>query len=316
MNPTDVFKTNISVAVLSSRRLQSIAFHLGVSANISSTPDEKLIIEIGNKLISQYTYPEEHLGPNSTAVVRLPDKLIDEIAKIKTQHHVSKDYFSFLKYFSRKSIIFKLRKTGIGNDLIVRQAFENAQDIDVILGYLCDISKKTANEIAESLMKLDQQLQVMRITWYKYIAWFAKEKDKNMEKLRAAAFYSGKQLHDTAENQVAIIVQRTPRIIIMPTIESYDDIEIFFHNLDYPSSTKVLVFEKIRDLYNTRSSRAENKKNKKKSCSFILTGEAESFIKKLAKERQMKGSALLNTIFQEANKNGLIDLLRNSPNTR
>lgn len=316
MNPKKVFEANVSVATLSLRRLQSIAFHLRVSANISSMPDEKLIIEIGNELIRNYSYPIGYFGPNSPAVVRLPDKLVGEIAKIKTQHYVSENYFAFLKDFSRNSIIFKLRKTGVGSDLMVRQVFQNAQDIGVILGYLCDISKMTADEIAESLMELEKQLQVMRITWSKHIAWFSKEKDKNMEKLRAAAFYSGKQFHGVVENQIALILNKSPKIILMPIVENYDDIEIFFHSLDVSSAIKVLVFEKIRDLYNTRSSRAQNRKNKKKSCSFILTGEAESLIKKLAKERQMKGSALLNTIFQEINKDGLMYLLRNSPSTK
>lgn len=316
MNPRQIFLKNFPATAISVRRLRSIAFHLRISANILSSSVEELIVEIGNSLIKQYTFEAGGEEGISSPVVRLPDKLNEQLQKIATQHHVSSNDFLFLKSYSRKSITFKLRKTGIASDLDATKAFGNAQDIEVILGYLCDISRMTADEIAESLMELEKQLQVMRITWSKHIAWFSKEKDKDMERLRAAAFYSGKQFYGMAENKIAMMLHRTPKIILMPVVESYDDIEIYFHSLDVPSPIKVLVFEKIRDLYNTRSSRAENKKkNKKKSCSFILTAEAEYFIKKLAEERQMKGSALLNNIFQDINKQGLLELLRKFPNS-
>lgn len=316
MNPRNIFNKKFPESAISLRRLRSIAFHLRISVNIFSSSVEELVLEIGNCLIRQYTFEAGGEEGISSPVVRLPNNLYDELQKLATRHYVSSDNFLFLKNYSRKSIIFKLRKTGIASDLEVTKAFGSAQDVEIILGYLCDISKMTADEIVESLMELENQLQVMRITWSKHIAWFSKEKDKDMERLRAAAFYSGKQFHGIAENKIASILNKSPKIILMPVVEGYDDIEIYFHRLDVPSPVKVLIFEKIRDLYNTRSSRAENKKNKKKDCSFILTAEAEHFIKKLAKERQMKGSALLNNIFQEINKQGLLDLLKKSPNLK
>lgn len=302
------FAAALPVGADTQRRLRSIAFHLEIAIDIANARNDELMVAIGNEFIKRHGPPPAYGWGTVGLPVYLSPELNDALVKIATQHHVPVSEFDFLLSFSRKYIKNSLYKTEIVSDRMVENSFRNTQAAEVVLGYLCDISKDSADQITRDLMNLKNRTQVMVLTWAKHLSWFSN--DRNREKLRAASFYSGKQIPDATEELVAMISQRMPKIVLMPTIQDYDDIEIFFHRVDFPSPFKVFVYEKIRDLYNTRSSRAENKK-KRKNCSFVLSPEAKLLIDTLAKENNVKGkgSALLELIFQNHNKEDLQRLL-------
>lgn len=288
------------------RRLASIAFHLAIEVDIASLSEDQLLIEIGNAFVRKYgkLLPDGNKGfPISYDFSGEDHPLLEKMA---VSLYVPESEFRFLLEYDPKSIRSKLSGHGIISDLSARNAFLRGQKKDVALAYLFDTSDFDVPMVVRKLSKIRAALQVMTLTWAKKLAWF-----DNAEKLDAAHFYSGKIIKDIPADQIAMITQENSTTPLMPTVESMVDLEIFFHDQRCPSRFKEFVFNRISGLYNNRASRKENKKiNKKKSCSFILTEEAEYLIKEIAKEHKVRGSAFLNTIFQNKNKESLKHLIR------
>lgn len=291
------------------RRLSSIAFHLAIEIDISNSTEDQLLIGIGSDFVRRYGVflPESYKGMPIKYDFDSEDYVL--FHKMASSPYLPENEFDFLMEFDPKSIRFKLNGQGIFSDLIARNAFMRGGKKEVVLGYLFDISDLPVSQITRKLSKLRDTLHLMKFAWEKNLSWF-----DNSEKIKAAIFYSGKIIKDTPANQISMITQENLRTPLMPAVDSVVDLEIFFHDHRCPSIFKKFVFDKISGLYNTRTSRKENKeKNKKKSCSFILTKEAESLIKEIAKENKVKGSALLNAVFQKHNKAGLQSLFKNFP---
>lgn len=307
-NARRAFAVGLPIGTRTQRTLRSLAFHLKIAIDIGRANNDELIVEIGKEFINKHGLPPDASSSTDILPFYLYPDLFNDLIKIATRQIVPESEFAFLLKFPKKSIKNKLFKTRIVPDQFVENSFRNAQSAEVVVGYLCDVSQESADHIANILMKLKYSIQVMEQTWIKQISWFAD--DENKEKLRAAFFYSNKVIPDQAMNQIGMIPYRVPSTVLMPVVEDFDDVEIFFHRVDLSSPMKVFVYEKIRGLYNTRSSRAENKK-KRKNCSFILSPEAKSLIKILAEENRMKGkeSALLELIFQDKNKEDLQRIL-------
>lgn len=291
------------------RRLSSIAFYLNVEKSIADLSDHQLIIEIGSFFVRQYGY----LGsdgiktmPISYDINAIEYSMMEKMASFA---YVSASELKFLLEYDPKSIRSKLYGCGIFDDIGARNSFSKGQAKEVVLSYLFDKSNMDTYTIEKELARIRDALQVLKPFWKKRLEWF-----DNEEKLNAAIFYSNKAITDVPALEIAMITQTNSRIPLMPAIQSRIDLEIFFHDQKISNLFKEFVFNKITGLYNNRVSRREKKiKEKKKSCSFILTKEAEELIKEISKENMMKGSSFLNVLFQKKNKEFLKNILQNHP---
>ena len=306
-NAKTVFSKYFPGAANTQRKLRSIAFHLEISIDIANSKNDELVIAIGDFLIRKFNISVHQSwgAPASEVPPKIdPDNILD---KIVNRHHVPEANFEFLKRFSIKSIEAKLKRTEVSFRLLPNLQFKNSQDVEVVLGYLCDVSSAKTTKIISELNNLERAIQAMQHSWHRFIAWF-----DNEEKIRAANFYSGKRVVDEKEAKANPLARKDAKFYLMPIVMGKDDIEIFFHDPYCPDQHKEFVYTKIRNLYNTRSSR---KNSRQKNCSFVLDSEAKSLIEAIAKEQKIKGSDLLNFIFQKSNKPELNRLLEKMPVT-
>lgn len=292
---------------ISQRRLRSIAFHLEIPIEIVRASNDDLMIAIGRFLIKK----TEVIYGSFNLYVRVPlfphidpNNLLETIT---TRQSVPENSFEFLRSFSIKSIDSKLNRTKISFRHLPNLQFHRSQDAQVVIGYLCDISASPTAQIINELNNLESAIQVMDHAWHRRIAWF---NDDSNEKIKAANYYAGKKIPGVKEIERNPLLRNDSKIYSIPIINQKDDVEIFFYNPYIPNEHKDVVYAKIRDLYNTRKSRI---KSKQKNCSFILDSEAKSLIEEMAKEHKIKGSNLLNFIFQKSNRADLKRLLEKMP---
>lgn len=304
------FADAFGLDVCTRRNLESIAFHLRVDVDIGDVTQDCLIVEIWDQLIKKGYIPAHGYGlAGELNSFTAKNELSLEIWKLATTFNVQEEAFEFLLSFSKKTIQYKLGQTGIFRPVTIAKIFESSQSKRVLIGYLFDISEHSVDHIVGFLLALRASTQKFLLEWHSQFVWF--KNDKNKEKLRAASFYSGKQI-SVDEGQLTVkSFGKNPKIFLMPPIHHIDDIELFFHRQDMSSVLKLFVYEKIRGLYNKRSSREENKKTQK-NCNFLLTPEAKKMIEQIARECGVKGrgSALLNILFQAHNNQVLKNIVK------
>lgn len=304
------FAEFIASGPITKRKLQSIAFHLGIEVDIGDATEDSLSVVIWDDLVRRGIHPDHGYG---LAGVRnsfgINEQLHLDVLRLATTFNVQEEAFEFLLSFSKKSIRFKLKQAGLFGEVTMGKVFESAQSKKVIIGYLCDISEHSADDIVSVLMKLEKATQELLSNWNAQIRWF--KNDKNKEKLRAASYFAEKQIPLDEGKLVVRSFEKTNKIFLMPALYDIDDIEIFFHRQDVSPVLKIFIYEKIRGLYNKRSSRAEKAKTEK-NCNFVLTPEAKKMIEQVAKDCGIKGrgSALLNVLFQAHNKQMLQNIAK------
>lgn len=296
------FAEFIASGPIAKRKLQSIAFHLGIDVDIGDADEDFLIVVIWDELVRRGIHPDQGYGitgvRNSFGV---NEQLHLDVLRLATTFNVQEEAFEFLLGFSKKFVRFKLKQAGLFGEVTIGKVFDSAQSKKVIIGYLCDISEHSVDYIVSVLLKLEKTTQELLSKWSVQIRWF--KNDKNKEKLRAASHYAGMQIPLDEGKLVVRSFEKITKVPLMPALYDIDDIEIFFHRQDLSPVFKIFIYEKIRGLYNKRSSRAEKAKTEK-NCNFVLTPEAKKMIEQVAKDCGIKGrgSALLNVLFQSHNK--------------
>ncbi|TDS70528.1 hypothetical protein [Comamonas sp. JUb58] len=304
------FSNAFALDVFTKRTLQSIAFHLRVNIDIGDASAGILIVEIWDQLIRKGFTPAHGyglLGELNSGNAK--SELAMEIWGLATTFNVQEESYEFLLGFSKKIIQYKLSQIRIFHPMTMAKIFESFQSPSVLIGYLCDVSGHSVDYIAGFLFAMKVSTQKFKLEWHAQLVWF--KNDKNKEKLRAASYFSGKQISVGEGDLAAKPFEKTPQVFLMPPIHDIDDIELFFHRQDMSSVLKLFIFEKIRGLYNKRSSREENKRTQK-NCNFTLTPEAKKMIEQIARECGVKGrgSELLNVLFQAHNKQVLQNIVK------
>lgn len=304
------FAEFIASGPIAKRKLQSIAFHLRIDVDIGNATEDFLIVVISDELFRRgFVLANGYDLTGEWTSFEANEQLRREVVRLATIFNVHEEAFEFLLGFSNKSIRYKLKQAGIFGEVTLGKIFESAQSKKVIIGYLCDISENSADHIFNLLLKLKESMQELLSNWNAQIRWF--ENDRNKEKLRAASHFAAKQIPLDEGKLVVRSSEKINKVFLMPALYDIDDIEIFFHRQDLSPVLKIFIYEKIRGLYNKRSSRAEKAKTEK-NCNFVLTPEAKKMIEQIAKDCGIKGrgSALLNMLFQAHNKQVLQNIAK------
>ncbi len=301
----NAFNAFIPQNISSKRLLQSIAFHLNLEVDLSKLSFIELKSKIGIEIHKKYSFVA---GMGRGYTYTLSSDQREVISKICSRDCVDEDHFDFLNKYPSKSIVHKIDGLGIAGPLAIRQAFDRNQSSSVTLGYLFDTSNLNAIKIVNHLKRLQSNLNVMEHQWIHRINWF----NDDREKIRAAHHYSGQQVLAKAVRSNTATPGYQSIVIPMPPIADIEDIEIFFHSQKYTVAHKELAFKKIRDLYNTRTSRARSKKHQ---SNFSLSTEAKSLIEQMARANGITKPAVLEAIFKKENNETLQSLInRNAQN--
>ena len=283
----------------SKRALQSIAFYLGLEINLSNLNYEELKKEIGIFIFNNHSLPT---GDGAQRTYTLNPNIREIIDLISLRDHVEESCFDFLYKYSKKSVVHKIENMGIAKDKDIHLAFVQNQSIGITLGYLCDVSELPSIKIAIFFEKLKIKINEMELQWEKGIEWF----HNDLEKIRAAHYYSGQPIFKGSKNPAINTPAQQSKFEFMPLIADIYDIEIFFNDHTYPAYHKRAVFKKIRDLYNTRTSRANSKK---RQSNFALSPETKLLIEQLAKTNGITKPNVLEAIFKKENKEDLQHLI-------
>ncbi|WP_460479343.1 hypothetical protein [Comamonas humi] len=206
--------------LLEKRTLQSIAFHLELSIDISIANSNFLKNEIVRFFCKNNLHP------------------VDQQLKILAQSpKIDPIHFAFLNDYSRDLVLNKMYEHGVCKDDLLLPSFSRGQSIDITVAYLLDINAAASDALIRKLGDLSRKLDKMG-KMLDRAKWFASDS----KKIEVARYIFEKRGYALYLNQFLV------------------NAELFFLDESIQVEKKELIFREIRARYNLGESRKSNPK--------------------------------------------------------